>query len=354
MNRPPTPADSQRATEAAAAWFTRLRADDVSREDHQRFERWLAADPQHAEAYRRFEQLWRGTGLLAAEPPVQAQLQALPTATPTLADALGRRRLAQPSPRRRRWPAWAAAGVAALAVTLALPAWLEQRPLHTGIGEQRSMALADGTRVTLNTDSRLRVRYDGERRRVHLDRGQAYFQVAKEHRPFEVITDGGVVRALGTAFDVYRTGADVIVTVVEGTVMVSGGAVQALPAAERPSAPAQPASQILHAQQRVALSALSDADDAAPVEAVPSERGVAWLRGQLIFDDEALAAAIAEINRYSSRRVRIGDPRLGTLRMSGVYRIGEVSDFVTSVSEYFSLRVEVDSRGDYVLHGRSG
>jgi transmembrane sensor len=341
------------ATREAAAWFARLRADDVSEQDRARFEQWLAADPQHRRAYAGFERFWTSSGDYAGDRRVaEATCDAARAAKTAEAEAIARNVKAgtqRTRETRRRTLAMAASVcVTALALVFLLLWPRTNQTYQTGIGEQRSVMLADGSRITLNTDSRLRVSYSESTRTVRLEHGQAYFRVAKESRPFEVETGNGVVRAVGTAFDVYRRDEGVVVTVAEGTVMVTD-TVRSPTAGAR--AIPEKAAKVLHAGERVALTHGAQLQEAR-VETAPVERSVAWLGGKLMFDAEPLDRAVAEINRYSTQQVMIGDDRINTLQMSGVFRVGETDDFVRAVSDYFSLRIEADGNGNYVLYAR--
>lgn len=340
-------------TREAAVWFSRMRADDVSEQDRAGFERWLQTAAEHRAAYAAFERFWSRTGDYASHPEVAEATHAAANAADEIEARIVAQQETSPAsstrPQQRRYLAMAASICMAVLAVAFLSLWpSDNQAYQTRVGEQRSITLADGSRITLNTDSRVRVRYSEGTRSVALERGQAYFRVAKEHRPFEVATRNGVVRALGTAFDVYQSPTGMVVTVAEGTVLVTE-------AAETNTSPDRPVpdqgTTVLRAGERVAVSQQTQLEQAS-VEAAPVERSVAWLGGKLIFDAEPLQQAVAEINRYSTKRVLIGDAALADLRISGVFHVGESGDFVRSVSEYFSLRVESDSRGNYVLHAR--
>lgn len=348
------------ATREAAEWFARLRADDATEQDRARFRQWLNADPRHREAYAGFERFWSTTGDYAADNAVADEVR-----------AAERRAVREDRPERRRRmprPALRASQGLAAAVVLAVAGALLWQPIQeyrgiytTAIGEQRSIPLADGSRVMLNTDTRIRVAYSEQTRTVHLEDGQAYFRVAKNpERPFYVETENGSVRAVGTEFEVYENQGEIVVTVIEGSVAVSerrvGPARQPAPAAGGSAVPAKPAAgtaaaapaeKLLQASERIAL-APGKVSRKVPVDIAPLKRSVAWTSGRLVFDDEPLSQAIDEVNRYSKQRVLIGDARLKSLHISGVFRVGDTGDFVNSVSEYFTLRVE-NRGGDYVL-----
>lgn len=346
------------ATREAAEWFARLRADDATEAERVRFQRWLDADPHHREAYAGFERFWSATGDYAADNAVAHEVRTAETAAVR----------ESPPDRRRRIPRYAMRGMQGLAAAcvLAVATALLWQPIQesrgiysTAIGEQRSIPLADGSRVMLNTGTRIRVAYSEQARTVHLENGQAYFRVVKNpERPFQVETENGSVRAVGTEFEVYENAGEIIVTVIEGSVAVSErGADRAVTGTpQRQQQPAgQPAAQtpvkktekLLRAQERIAL-APGKAFELVAVDPIPLKRSVAWTSGRLVFDDEPLRNAIDEVNRYSKQRVLIGDARLQSLHISGVFRVGDTGDFVHTVSEYFSLRVE-NRGGDYVL-----
>lgn len=335
------------ATREAAAWFARLRADDVSEQDRTRFERWLAADPRNRLAFSGFERFWSTTGTYAAEREVAEVTRG----------AIAESKRVEKSRliggmRRRRYLALAASLLLAVGVVALLGVWPRfSNTYETAVGEQRSIVLDDGSRVTLNTNSEVRIAYSDKKRVVHLERGQAYFRVAKGKRPFEVEAKSGVVHAIGTAFDVYQIAGEVIVTVVEGTVVVADPTTVVKPSAH--PGKELPAGRMLHASQRLELPDGKKVETVA-VETAPVERSVSWLSGKLVFDNEPLASAVAEINRYSHKHVVIGDDTLQQLRMSGVFRVGDPDEFVDSVSRYFSLQVETDDRGRYVLYAKPG
>lgn len=338
-------------TREAAAWFARLRADDATEQDRLRFQHWLNADPRHREAYAGFERFWSATGDYAADETVAEQVRS--------AEIEAEKDLSRDS--RRRKPRYAMRGMqaAAAACVLAVMTVLLWEPIQesrgiytTAVGEQRSIPLADGSRVMLNTDTRIRVAYSDQARVVHMRNGQAYFRVAKNpERPFYVETENGSVRAVGTEFEVYEHNGEIIVTVVEGSVAVSERhAAEVAIEAQQPN-DAPNTEQLLQAQERIAL-APGKAMTPVPVDPVPLKRSVAWTSGRLVFDDELLIEAIEEVNRYSKQRILVGDQRLRSLRISGVFRVGDTGDFVNTVSEYFSLRVETGSGGNYVLLGK--
>jgi len=225
----------------------------------------------------------------------------------------------------------------ALAVSCALICFtivsLRETTVATGVGEQRTLVLDDGTRVQLNTDTRLKVDFDRHARRLVLDSGEAYFQVAHELRPFVVIAGDRKVVALGTEFTVRRdqSASDVVtVTLMEGRVAVepvNGVSIRA--ATPFGDATVLEVGQRLHVRRhgRPAL-------DAPPIDKVTG-----WIRGQVIFDHTPLRDAVVEISRYSRKPVVLQSSELGDLQIGGVFRIGDINSFAGAVA--FSQNLEV-------------
>jgi len=321
----------------AATWFARLRADDVAESDRQGWQHWMAADARHRAAYERIERLWSAAGEHAQHPQIAERLR----------DAVAP---AAPKRRSRAPVAWAryALGAGALAAVLALaavvPRWSE-RPVPetvyvTQVGESRTIALDDGSRVSMDTDSRLVVDFSGAERRIVLDRGRAYFRVAKARRPFLVHTEDGSVRAVGTEFEVYRRNDTTEVALVEGRV-----ALLAAPTADA----GQAALGTLDPGQKARFrkhQPLHRLPPAAP-GALPT-----WLSGKLVFEDQALSAAVAEFNRYSRRRMVLGGEQVARLRVSGVFRSDDPHAFVEALEELYPVAVDESSGGDIVIAAR--
>jgi transmembrane sensor len=290
----------------AAAWLSRLQGERTQATEAA-FKAWLA-DPAHQRAFARVTDTW----------------EAIPGAAMLL-----RARKAQARRRAARY-GLAAAGAAASLAALALGGWLLRGPVYaTAVGQEQTLTLSDGSHVALNTDSRLSIDYSARERRVRLERGEALFEVAKNaQRPFIVQVGDKQVRAVGTKFDVRRDHGRVVVVLIEGKVVVSR---KASPGAR----PVQIAA--LTSGQRLTVRATADlvSIDRAKVEAA-----VAWRRGEVMFDDSSLADAAAELNRYGSTQVVLGDPELRSLRVSGVFETQDPSDFARVVADLYHLRLE--------------
>ncbi|UAL08892.1 FecR domain-containing protein [Caulobacter segnis] len=303
----------------AATWFARLQGDDVSPQDRRDFQQWLKADTRHGTAWDDVRAAWDDLSGLEDDPALAA----------LRADALG---AGEGAPRRldRRTLGLAAAGlVAAVGGTVLGRRWLDgekaaspaaDEPVFTtAVGERSTFRLADNSVVTLSTDSAVRVNHWGKERRLTLLRGQAYFQVAKDpSRPFVVAAGDKRVTAVGTAFDVRLEPGKLSVTLVEGRVRIAGASPQG--------------------ERRVEMSAGSrfvaaDRADWA-IATVDTAKEAAWLQGRLVFDGEPLSSVVAEMNRFSERKLSLADPALAATPVSGVFKTGQIDAFVAALRTY--------------------
>lgn len=208
---------------------------------------------------------------------------------------------------------------------------------ETRIGQRQRLALTDGSVVHLDTDSRLRVAFANGERRFALDRGQAYFEVARDpHSRFVVIAHGHAITAHGTQFDVRLDADSLSVTLVEGHVSVG-------PVGQRraPVTDLQPLQQFRLANGRASVSTIANVDQL-----------LGWRDGLTYFDDTSLTDAVAEMNRYRTSRIVLADADLGRLRVSGAFNAGSDS-FVQALGAYFPIRVVERTKERTVLGRRS-
>lgn len=303
---------------AAATWFARLQGDDVSSKDRQDFQRWLDADARHGDAWEDLNGTWNALSGLENDPALAA----------LRADALS---VDDMRPRRfsRRNLGLAAASLVAMAGGAVLGRRLfsdkaaapaaDEPVFTTAVGERSTFRLADNSVVTLSTDSAVRVNHWGKERRLTLLRGQAFFQVAKDKtRPFIVSAGDKSVTAVGTAFDVRLEPGKLSVTLVEGRVRIAGASPKG--------------------QRKVEMDAGSRFVAADPADwtiaAVDTAKEAAWLQGRLVFDGEPLSSVVAEMNRFSERKLALADPALGATPVSGVFKTGQVDAFVAALKTY--------------------
>jgi len=326
--------DEVRRLSEASAWRARLA--DAEAETSAAFESWIA-DPANEAAWDQVGTGWSLVGEHAESPELLALRR----------DALARIHREH----RRRWqmPGWRAAIAACFAAVvgigffLALSAW-QSRPLEfaTALGERRTVTMVDGSRISLDADSQVLVDYSDESRAIQLVRGQARFDVVHgDARRFLVRAGDRTIVATGTAFNVDLVGERVLVTLIEGSVLVFRGDGRADPQRAVPG----PADRVaLRAGQQLVAAPLAPP----VVQTVSLDRTTAWESGQLIFEDERLDAIAARMSRYSTRPIAV-DPAAGALRVSGVFRAGDTATFVDTVTRYLPVRAAETADGAVVL-----
>lgn len=312
--------------EAAAAWRLRIFGErEPDPAEAEAFERWLSADPRHQDAFDRTSSAWDLLEPHTAAPEViGARRDAL-----DYARRAGGRRWAVGMSRRTSFRI--AASVAAAAI-LGAGAWpfLDGVEVYgTDVGERRQVTLDDGSTVSLDSGSRVKVRYSADARRLTLLKGQARFDVAHNAaRPFSVDAGDRRVVATGTAFNVELLGRTVNVILLEGSVVVTPAKV--------PAAKAVP----LTAGQQLVASA-----DAAPrVEPVKLEDATAWQRGKIVLDNVPLEQAVLRVNRYSDRKVVVADDQAAALTVSGVFQTGDAETFARAMAQYLRLQAAFGDR----------
>lgn len=315
----------------ASEWVALIRDADAA-VDRAAFERWCAADPRHPVAYARAERAWESAALLAQTRFGRGR-------------GLPERRRVIDRPRVRYALAAAAVMlVAALALVFVVsPGWpgagreAGGTEIASSIGQIRNVRLSDGSTVTLDTASALRVAFSRGERRLYLSRGRARFDVAHDTtRPFIVMAGDGSVTAHGTVFDVAVVGDKVKVLLLRGSVEVREG---------RASAASQPATRQLNPGQKISFGAaepLTSVQTAAPIDAQ-------WTSGMLSFDRTRLAEAIVEANRYSATKISLADPALGELRITGAYHVGDAIGLARRIAESLGLRASQAPQGDIVI-----
>src|SRR5258708_30511297 len=312
------PVLSEEVRAEAAAWIARLHDERRSPDVETDFQEWLVESDKHRRAFNRMTQVWEQTG------KIQMRARAHVSAT--------RRG-------RSRFSPWAAtlAATLVLVVITAVHYWRDNT-VTTAVGQQEVRVLRDGTRVVLNTDTRIEVNYDEHMRRVRLIRGEAWFDVAKRPTwPFLVSLRDQEIRALGTSFIVrHDNDHDLSVTLVDGRISVA-------PVAGNGEAPPQ-APQVLVPGQRLVISR----HHAPAMDRPELSRLTAWERGRVEFDDTPLEDATTEMNRYTTTRVIVPDTEVAQLRVGGVFRAGDSDEFVKIVTAAFGLRAERNG-GDIVL-----
>jgi transmembrane sensor len=241
---------------------------------------------------------------------------------------------------------WATAAAVLLVIGALLWAYRGRADRYvTDIGEQRIVTLSDGSVITLNTATEIRLHFSTDRRGVELVSGQANFEVAKDAaRPFIVIAGNRSVRAVGTQFDVFKSGDRVTVTLIEGKVTVTPAV--ASPASTVRSLNARRDEIVLVAGEQLSYGLKSG--PTAPKNAdIP--RVESWRAGKLDFSDTPLTEAITEANRYSVIQIVLKAPAFKDARISGRFEAGRNDLFAEGLEGYFHFHVERPGDGQIVL-----
>jgi transmembrane sensor len=320
----------------ASAWFIEFRAGDVDGDARMRFIEWLRRSPEHIHAYLEISGVW--AELPTADPEGKIDIEALierargepdvivlPSDRPRPGTAPSALKPHTAWRSRRAAVALAAVVLLAIATVIFIDRGKFNGVYTTGIGEQRTVQLVDGSTVELNARSTIQIRLTAEQRDVTLLEGQALFQVAKDkQRPFVVHAGDAQVRAVGTEFDVYKKQAATVVTVVEGRV-------ETYDSQDSPGTAA------------IVLSAGEQLTVVPHVLTKPTRTdtaiATAWVQKRLIFEETPLNDVAEEFNRYNRRPLTIDDGELGNIRISGVYSSTDPASLINFLRNQNSIQV---------------
>lgn len=324
----------------AAAWVARFDAGDVSAKDQAAFQAWLNSSPLHRQAIAEYGSFWSEfdqLGQLTGGVEVGQEADT-PTKQPLLAGGA------------KYWLAACAASilvmVAAGGVTrqeipaapsvrqAAAPRLPSRQTYATAIGGQKKFTLADGSVVALNTNSQINVEILGDRRDVHLVRGEAYFEVVHDKaRPFTVYADQYVVRDIGTAFAVHLLDKCLVnVRVTKGSVEIAARTRKGKVSDEAKSLGVVVAGHdVVFGQKIEHAEVVSDAE---------LGRKLAWRQGQLIYSGQPLAEVLADISRYSDIQIELADPELRSLPVGGAFSVNQTDAIFAALENNFGVHAE--------------
>lgn len=317
--------DELRQLQEAGEWLIRLQ-ESRDEADLADWLVWCERDPAHLEAFERLLPLWQ-----ALEPRASART-AIVGAGP-------------PPGRMRRMAVRSLAMAAGMALVLA-GGWHVWGLLsdHAGsaanlsspVAQHREVTLQDGSALELGARSEVVVSFKASRRDIEMSEGQAYFNVRPDkRRPFVVRTGDLRIIAVGTAFDVLRTGTQVVVTVEEGAVdVVSRGAA----AGTRNRVPA--GYQLVHDHSR---------GDRPLLRKIDPQSALAWRKGRLEFHGDPLSAVVDNVNRYTARPVILHGETLGMLRYTGTIEVRSLEEWVHALPTIFDVRVVAKADGVHIL-----
>ncbi len=310
--------DLTQIEESAALWLLRSEDPEWSAADQVQLDQWLAEADLHKAAFWRLRHGWREADRIASTG-------------------------VRPSPatwRRRPSDQWIKIFAAAASLLLVFgmfgvqvsdlvfgpPSNAFTTEFSTKVGGHKVVSLPDGSRVELNTDTKVVASLDQDNRQVWLKSGEAFFDVAKNGRPFVVHAGPRTITVLGTKFSVRRDGPKVTVSVQEGRVRVQDQATNA-------------------AVRSTIISAGDIAIAAGPATLVAAnapdrvQEHLAWRNGMLFFDGTTLADAAYEFNRYNEKQIVIRDPEIAQTRIGGSFQAKNVDSFVRLLEEAYHLKV---------------
>jgi transmembrane sensor len=329
-DKKPSPA----ARAEAAAWIARLHGPNRTQDVEAGLRRWLDDDPEHVAAFEFLTETWEKSARLRRRPTERIQTWERAGFGVSFSRA-----------------ALATAATAVLAVIGTL-LYLHSDAVSTGVGELRTLMLDDGSRVQLNTNTRIVVHYEKALRRVYLDKGEALFEVARHPEwPFVVTAQGREIRALGTEFLVKSDPQHLVVTLVEGKVAVTpAGLERASTSVPTPAAPRPRANRAAGSTDHEDTFTLAPGErltfvgaGSTRIDRPSLNRITAWEHGQVALDNTPLAEAAAEMNRYSRVRILIEDPAIAAIQVSGLFRAGDSGNFAKAVARTYHLRaIEAD------------
>jgi transmembrane sensor len=319
----PTDSDAEAAdaeiANAAVDWLVRLQGETVTERDWLDFDAWLTASPAHAQAY---------DAVLAFDQRLDLDArfaEAEPVGAPLTSNVVPLR----PARRAWVWSAGAAIAAAFVAGAVLVPSkglmGGRETTYVTGVGERRTIALEDGSRIDMNAASRVTVRFERHARRIKMDDAQVFFDVAKDSsRPFLISAGDTQVRVVGTQFDVRRRDGKVAVNVQRGLVEVR-------PHLARDAAPyrLRPGQGLSHREGQTADAKL---------QAVAVEEVAGWRQGRLIYRDQPLSQIAGDMNRLFPRPVKLGDAEAANMRLSGVLIVDEQDAMVDRLSHLLPVR----------------
>lgn len=353
--------DKQKTIDEAGEWFLRIKEKDMSLSERAMFLKWLAKDTDNALEYHRMELLWEAMSELSLAPSQNYQVK---TATQTKANHKYKLPAnASATPNSDATPnvvnktgstpvkhAFAIAALFMLVIGLVLfnRVNVSQQPaelliFESAIGQNKTVSLKDGSTITLGGKSKITVRLSDSIRRITMHEGEALFSVSRDNsRPFVVEASGRLIKAIGTRFNIHMSAYNVTVTVLEGIVEIAAGFSES-----RTGNSAQQHKQTddtgtftgiarLHAMESLKYYT---SGQVGTISKTDPSTVTAWQKGKLVFANESLENVIADINRYSDRKIIIIDKASRKLRFSGTFFQGNLDEWLSGLEQTLSVRL---------------
>lgn len=323
------PIPAERLAEASV-WVARLHGDQRGPLLERSFRSWLRAAPVNAQAFELVTDVWNDAGNLPRVPWSSSPARA----------------------GNRLKLVWSSLAAAAVMLCVGIVLHLQSTSIvSTAVGQRQQLVLEDGTRVLLNTATRVKVNYGKKARRVELQSGEAIFDVAKRADwPFVVTAGDQRIAALGTSFLVRHDTQQVAVTLMEGKVVVSPVVAErkTYSTSQKPATArySSNGARLMRPGQRLTFTT----GQPAQLDTPSVEKLTAWRQGQVMMDDTPLYAAAAEMNRYSSSKLIVDDPSVRNLPISGLFQAGDSLSFANAVANTYAL--QVTERGQQIVLSR--
>lgn len=296
------PSLPEEITHQASHWFALLQAGSPTADEREALAQWLSADPRHAQAFARLEQLWTASSLALQQPA--------PGAAPTLS--------------RRRFVGLSVAACAATVVVGASTLWLKGvgapfADVRTAVGERRVVPLPDGSTVELAGNTALNLDFSATRRAVKLLQGEAFFTVvADPARDFQVTTDAGRIVARDGEFCLSCEGASALLAVSRKTARVLTVAQQT--------------------DLEEGLAVRFSASETGAIQHVDLGQVMAWRDGRLVFFDTPLAAVVNELERWREGKIFIADRQLAERRVSLILNLNRPEQMLDALAKALAVR----------------
>lgn len=297
---------------------------------------WLAADERHREAFARVEALMGMAERIRTVPWATERALQTDGYDPAVSVSEWKQSAHTRNKRRRSRMWYAVAASATLMVgtllygyshTFYVPGLLAYKRIETPPGGMLKFMLADGSAVEVGGQSALRTLLTPGARAIALERGEAFFRVAQDaQRPFTVYSGSIAITAIGTAFNVRRSGERVVVSVAEGAVRVD--------AAGRDTTQIGAGRKVLAGQQ---LS-IEPREAQLTVASIETSAVAGWRSGRMRYLDEPLSSVIGDVARYTGREIELAEPSIGELRITGTVLERNLDGWLGSLEETFALR----------------
>lgn len=361
----------QSIKEEAALWLLKLEDSPSDEKLKSDFQQWLDANKAHKSSFLRIAQTWQDMD----------QLSELISPT-KVSPAKGTAQKVAREHNQTSFVDWLNAQVqsvfthkalASVSFAMALVVFSSLLLLNdtrdntttyaTTLGQQSEFNLDDGSKVWLNSNTRLSIKYSDDNRRIYLHGGEAFFAVNKDpNRPFEVFSDNKMVRAVGTAFSVHKRNDSVEVLVSEGIVelglmnaaikhegsdedYISKVSAETMPSANDSNADSMEILGQMIANQQVVLPNNGEANEqplnalVLQLESEETSNELSWMDGKLVFNGETLQDVVTEITRHTAIRIDIPETQLRNIKIDGHFEAGNTESLFYVLETGFDVEV---------------